>query len=273
MKLLGALGLAVLCAPGLAQNDNGGPFVDSHGRIWKVLPDPADYPDFAAWDAEFAQELFTDVRGRSFQIDRELTPEELFTAEAERRLNRFLRPQRGPGGSIRASVRTHHPGDEEWRAAYGSGWQSTISGIVESADNAMHANWGIDLVPNSYYTWDSKDSNTISRLLDEAYAEGGGLAGQCMMIAYSADPTQGSAIGIAYVGLPRALVKRYSNLEANITEHEVGHTYTLQHCCQVCTMRSVLSPSYFGIFHNSADSCSGQNHFSSMNAQKNRYCP
>ena len=92
------------------------------------------------------------------------------------------------------------------------------------------------------------------------------------MIALSNDSTPGGAIGVGYIGLPRQLTKKYSTLEAEIMQHEAGHNYTLQHCCDNnCIMLSYLVAANLGSFHNYNEGCSGQNHYSVMNNQKNRY--
>ncbi|TAH37407.1 MAG: hypothetical protein EYC70_10585 [Planctomycetota bacterium] len=252
----------------------GGPYLDSHGNLHASLPRLSDYPDAETFDALWANEVFFDGVGY-FQIDRPWTPEEL---AAQTQFFGHFQPRSGPGGSIRATVRTHHPVDEEYRALYGTtaALKSHIVEVVEGADNALESNWSINLVPSTGYAWDSNDSADISSLLDEAYNEGGGLNGQCLMIAYSNDSTPGGAIGVGYLGLPRCLVKRYLNTlnEQAITQHEVGHTYTLNHCCDNnCIMQSFLDTGAFGNFHNYNENCSNQNHTSVMNAQRNRYCP
>lgn len=269
---------ASLALAALLQGGDSGPYTDSKGRVWETLPAVTDYPDAATFDALFATEVFTNRHGFSFQIDRPLTPDEIAANASAGAFYGYFAPRQGPGGSIRASVRTHHPVDEEFRALFSTmaALRTYVIGIVESADDALESNWGINLIPSTGYRWDSNDSASIEQLLDEAYSEGGGLNGQCMMIAYSADPTPGGAIGVAYLGLPRALVKKYISQtnEAAITQHEVGHTYTLYHCCDGnCIMQAYLDVGAFGKFHNYVESCSGQNHYATMSNQKNRYCP
>lgn len=271
--------IATLALAAIAQAPAAaGQYVDSKGRVYDALPSVRDYPDGAAFDALFGSEVFTNAGGRSFQIDRPLTKEELASQASMGLLLGGFQQRSGPGGSIRATVRTHHPVDEEYRALFSTttALKNYVLGTVELADNAYEANWSINLVPRTGYAWDSNDNASIDQLLDEAYNEGGGLNGQCMMIAYSADATSGGAIGIAYLGLPRCLVKRYLNQtnEAAITQHEVGHTYNLYHCCDNnCIMQAYLDVGALGSFHNYVESCSGQNHYATMNNNKNRYCP
>ncbi len=273
MKTLALLGGLALASFAFTPVQTSGPYVDSTGHVWAQLPSLADYTA-DEFDARFAHEIFTTQDGHQFQIDRPWTPEEAAQNALNGQIRQFTTPSSYPGGSVRASVRTGHPVDEEYRSAFNNNIpsiRSHVISVVNSADAAMKANWGIDLVPTKGGKWDSNDRADIVGLLDEAWREWGTI-GQDMMIANSNDPTPGGAIGVAYIGLPRQLVKKYLNDEANIMEHETGHTYTLQHCCDPnCTMQAVLDIGAFGKFHNYQESCSGQNHYSVMNQQKNRY--
>ncbi|TAH37409.1 MAG: hypothetical protein EYC70_10595 [Planctomycetota bacterium] len=250
--------------------DPNGPYVDSQGRIWKTLPQLEDY-DVAVWDAEVATDVYTDRNGRRFQICRQMTPEEEAAAGGAQGFLEQLQPDSGPGAGIRATVYVNCPGDEEYRSYFGSSWQSHINTVVESADNSLYSNWGINFIVGAYCTWDSNDAASINGLLDEAYAECG-YGGQEYMAAFSNDPTSGGAVGIAYIGWPRQLTKRYLSYENVICQHEAGHTYTCYHCCiSSCVMQPTVAPNAFGNFHNSSDGCSGQNHRTVMSNQRNRY--
>lgn len=252
-----------------------GKYVDSTGKVWNELPKLSDYPSAEAFDARFATEVFTTADGHRFQIDRPWTAEE---ESYYRMLEGFIGQNagNGSGNGLRATVTCTHPVDEEYQAAFPnrSTLRRHVIDMVELADNALESNWGINLVPRKGYNWDSNDSGDIVDLLNEAYNEGGRLNGQDMMIALSNDPTPGGAIGVAYLGLPRQLVKKYGSqsTEAAICQHETGHTYTLQHCCDGnCIMQAFLDTGAFGNFHNYSESCSGQNHANVMNNQRNRY--
>jgi len=276
MQLTLSIGIlaAALSAPMALQN--GGPYTDSAGNSWDALPSLSDYPSAEAFDARFATEVFTTQGGNQFQIDRPWTDQEASYYRMLADLSASNGGSNGSGNGLRATVNCTHPVDEEYRGSFSNtaALRSHVIGVVELADNALESNWGINLVPKKGYGWDSNDSGDIVDLLNEAYSEGGGLNGQDMMIAFSDDPTPGGAIGVAYIGLPRQLVKMYQSqsTEAAICQHETGHTYTLQHCCDNnCIMQSFLDTGAFGNFHNYNEGCSGQNHASVMNAQRNRY--
>ncbi len=260
--------LLALAAPG------GGPYVDSQGNVYHELPSPHDYADFATFDALFGHEVFTNRDGHRFQIDRELTDEELAYSLWLQEVLNGLQHVPGGGATVRATVRTHHPVDEEYRGQFATTRDIRIHvvGEVERCDDALQSQFGIDFVPSSGCAWDSQDNGAIDQLLDEAYNECGGLNGQDMMIALTAQSNFGGAIGVGYIGLPRQLTTKYFSFEAEIMQHEAGHNYTLFHCCDNnCIMQSFLDVGAFGNFHNYQEGCSGQNHFSTMQAQSNRY--
>lgn len=264
------LSAGILSVFALSLAGNGEGYVDNHGRVWKELPRFEDY-DAQTWDAEIAHLVFTNAKGNQFQICRRMTPEEEAAAAGMNGLMRQLQPDSGPGGGIRATVNVNVPCDEEYRAYYGSSWQTQANNVIESADNAMYSKYAINCIVRSYNTWDSNDSASIEGLLSEASSEWG-YQGQEMMHAFSDDPTPGGAVGIAYLGIPRLVVKRYLSYQDVISQHEMGHTYTLYHCCTTaCIMYPSVNPGGFGLYHNYTESCSGQNHNSVMNAQKNRY--
>ncbi len=273
MKILVPV-LAVAAFAFVAVDPNtSGPYTDSQGRVYDRLPSPSDFASVAEFDARFGHEVFTTRDGRRFQIDRELTPEELSQALEDQLIGRNWRNQMNSGLHTTASVSTNNPVDEEFRGAFSSiaSLKNYVMGEVDVADAALIANWGIDLVPTTGQAWDSNDSADIVQLLDEAYAEHG-LNGQDMMTAWSNDYTSGGAIGVAYIGLPRLLTKKYNGLEGEIMQHEVGHTYTCYHCNDnTCIMYPYLIASNLGNFHNYYESTSGQNHWNVMNNQKNRY--
>ncbi len=263
---------AAIAAPILTTS---GPYTDSTGQTWDQLPQVSDYASVDAFDARFATEIFTTVNGDKFQFDRAWTPsEEAYYSM----LGILAKPQSNgnSGNGLRATVTCTHPVDEEYRAKFSSIplLRTHVIDVVELADDALYANWGINFVPTRGYRWDSNDSADIGALLDEAYREGGNLNGQDMMIAFSADPTPGNAIGIGYVGAPKQLTTYYGSktTQSAICQHEAGHNYTLNHCCDNnCIMQATLDTGALGGFHSYNENCSGQNHSSVMNNQKNRY--
>lgn len=269
--------LPLLAIPALAfvplNPDTSGPYTDSHGIVWDRLPQVTDFATVSDFDAAIGHEVFTTRNGNQFQFDRAMTPAEQTQAFADQLIARAAQPYGGSGGAIRSVVTVNHPVDEEFRSLYATtaALKTAVLGEVAVCDAALNANWGIDFVSQSGKAWDSNDSADISSLLDEAFNEHG-YNGKDMMIALSNDPTPSSAIGVGYIGLPRQLTKKYLGFEGEIMQHEAGHNYTLQHCCDnSCIMYPSLIAANLGSFHNYNEGCSGQNHSGVMNTQKNRY--
>ncbi len=268
----------LLAIPALAftalNPDTSGPYTDSHGQVYNRLPRISDFADVASFDAAIGHEVFTTRNGEQFQIDRELTPAELSQSLANQVIARAMQPRGGSGATIAAVVTVNHPVDEEYRALYNTtrDLKNAVLAEVNTCDAALNSNFGIDFVSSSGQAWDSNDSADIGALLDEAFREHG-YHGQDMMIALSADPTPSGAIGVGYIGLPRQLTKKYNGLEGEIMQHEAGHNYTLQHCCDSsCVMYPYLNAANLGRFHNyNENGCSNQNHYNLFNNQRNRY--
>lgn len=268
----------LLAIPALAfaalNPDTAGPYIDSHGVSYDRLPQLSDYPNAAAFDAAMGHEVFTTRDGHQFQLDRPLTQTELAQALKDQVVARAGQAARGSGSTIAAVVTVNHPVDEEYRGLYGTtqALKNAVLAEVNTCDSALNSNFGIDFVSSSGQGWDSNDSADIVSLLDEAFSEHG-YHGKDMMIALSNDPTSGGAIGIAYIGLPRQLTKKYQGLEGEIMQHEAGHNYTLQHCNDnSCIMYPFLIAANLGNFHNYQESGgSNQNHYATFNNQRNRY--
>jgi hypothetical protein len=137
-----------------------------------------------------------------------------------------------PGASVTTEisilsidVSVNVPGDEEWKAAYGSSWGPYCSAVIEAADDAMYSQFGINLYVSTYQDWDSNDSQMdITKLLAEAKSERG-LNGKQLMIAFTA---QVSNCGASYVGGRYAIVAE-SWAKNQICQHEVSHSYGASH--------------------------------------------
>jgi len=100
-------------------------------------------------------------------------------------------------GLLTSDVSVNMPCDTEWKRAYYTAWHTRANDAIESADNALYTEFGINLyVAASPSCWDSDDSETdICKLLDDAVAACG-KGGYDMMIAFTG---QVSDCGCAYM--------------------------------------------------------------------------
>lgn len=127
--------------------------------------------------------------------------------------------------------------DEEYRSAH-SDWQTRVSGIVESADDAFNQEFSIDLNIAAYRYWFS-DGNSASALLSN-------LAGAAtdtydLVIGFTGESdfngSDGGFLGgLAYRYDSKPFYAGYSVVSdqspsgtAHAVQHEVSHNYGLEH--------------------------------------------
>jgi hypothetical protein len=137
---------------------------------------------------------------------------------------------------ITAAVTTHTvtvraSADEEYRSYYGStGWKNYASSVVETADDYLFSQFGIDMVITNYLTWDSypdssrSSCNLWSELANEIPLEGD------VVVGFSKNATSGSK-GCAggnhtitlFHGDPDASGEKYA--QWTVQRHEFAHLY------------------------------------------------
>ncbi|MEW6183190.1 MAG: M12 family metallo-peptidase [Bacillota bacterium] len=121
--------------------------------------------------------------------------------------------------------------DEEWRANYGSSWQTAANNAVETADNNLYTQFGINLYVWTYYSWDSRDDTRVLKYLfnelkDEVLPGNGDT-----VYGYTWQPVEMSYWGWGDVLGTHVIVRRYGGSETvnwKITRHETGHIYGCQ---------------------------------------------
>ena len=147
--------------------------------------------------------------------------------------------------------------DEEYRRAH-SNWQSLLNTIIETADNALWRDFGINWVIQGYYSWTS-NGNNASQILADLANDGSGLPDGIVM-GFTAD-SKFDAGGIAYVygsnpgtGFLVCLDQGTSSTTYAL-RHEAGHNYGCSHDFNpvVCLMNYTYAYSidYFDSAHNS----------------------
>ncbi|OKP83158.1 hypothetical protein A3842_09150 [Paenibacillus sp. P3E] len=127
--------------------------------------------------------------------------------------------------------------DEEYRSAH-SDWQTRVSSIVESADDAFNQEFSIDLNITAYRYWFS-DGNNASSLLSNL--KGAGTDTYDLVIGFSGESDfygagGGFIGGIAYEYDSKPFYAGYSLVSdqslsgtAHAVQHEVSHNYSLGH--------------------------------------------
>lgn len=131
------------------------------------------------------------------------------------------------------TVSVNIPCDEEWREQ--TSWSTLARNAVESADDYLYDEFGIDFSDYTFDEWDSYDSFRDIGLLNEAISECG-LNGQDHMVAFTGQ-TNSQYAGWGKLGDPYALViDKGATNNKKIARHEIGHTYGLSHCTENCLM-------------------------------------
>jgi len=135
-------------------------------------------------------------------------------------------------GDITAAVVTHTvttrvAGDDEWRASYGTpDWQDEAELRVETADDKLFANWGIDFVVNEYVNWDTNDAQRdLCGLIWPEFNSEIGLNGRDVAVGFLKNPATGAAGCTA----ANKVIARYqsSTVDWKLTRHEFSHLYGL----------------------------------------------
>jgi hypothetical protein len=133
-------------------------------------------------------------------------------------------------------------GDDEWRYKYGSTkWQGAAQAAIETADDSMSTQFGIDLRVQSYHNWDTVDCSsayygrTRGNVFDEFKDESAKGTGTDVLMGFSAqNPCPGDTsglAGLAIVGGYQAVIWYQSAAGANwkVTQHETSHLFGNDH--------------------------------------------
>jgi hypothetical protein len=129
------------------------------------------------------------------------------------------------------TVFTRAAGDEEWRSFYGGSWQSEANSRVESADDEMYLQFGIDFTVWSYAEWSSgpNSAQPICNLLSDLTSKVSKLTGD-VVTGFTNNAMSGSTHGCA--GGNHAVVHLHGSTPAQratnvwrILRHEYSHFY------------------------------------------------
>lgn len=132
------------------------------------------------------------------------------------------------------SVSVKLAADEEFRAYYGtSGWKSWAWSVVETADNEMYAEFGIDFVVSTYVGWDSyPDTSRSSCQLVTELRDDVSNGTSDTVAGFSKNATSGSK-GCAFIGgrhtatlhhgSPTSSEEKYS--QWTVQQHEFSHLF------------------------------------------------
>lgn len=132
--------------------------------------------------------------------------------------------------------------DSSYQNAHKKDWKVRAKKLTKKATSKLYTNFNIYFKPKkavSCSTKKSKSDETIYNDFVKKYKVSGNVD---MIVGLSGQKPKGVA-GISYVGKvkggPRVLVFASTyNSEAETIQHEIGHTYDLEHCNNNCVMKA-----------------------------------
>lgn len=132
--------------------------------------------------------------------------------------------------------------DAQYRKAHSSDWEIRAKRTVKEATTYLYDFIGIKFVVKEGVAFTSASTTNPEKLLDDFishYKVGNGID---MIVGLSGRKPKDTA-GIAYKGKieggPRVLIfpSTYKS-EVETVQHEIGHTYNLEHCNKACVMKA-----------------------------------
>ena len=133
-------------------------------------------------------------------------------------------------GDVSAMVVTHAvyarvAGDEEWRQRFGTGWEEQARAAMETADNEMFAEFGIDFRVWGYAAWITTDDSPrgICDLLGELGTDVS-VSGADVVVGYVDNATSGRSYGCA---ASRKTIVKWHGFDNvwKTSQHEFSHLF------------------------------------------------
>ncbi len=138
------------------------------------------------------------------------------------------------------SVNVQSPLENSWRSKYSDPMYEARK-IVERTDDFLSKKFGIEFHVASQPDWTVSDTSTLRNILKDAAIKNW-KGKEDLMIAFAgplADTDDKVIFGVAFNGRPFSVIFDHAYKQnCKSTQHEVGHTYGLQHCSNTCVMKS-----------------------------------
>lgn len=132
--------------------------------------------------------------------------------------------------------------DSSYQNAHKKDWKVRAKKITKKATSKLYTNFNISFKPKKAVSCSTKKSNNANTIYKD-FAEKYKVSGKIDMIVGLSGQNPKGVAGISYVGKveggPRVLVfaSTYDS-EAETIQHEIGHTYDLEHCEKDCVMKT-----------------------------------
>ena len=132
--------------------------------------------------------------------------------------------------------------DKSYQNRHPKDWKVRAKKITKKATNGLYDNFNICFKPKKAVSFSSKNASEAVTIYDAFAGKYHTANSSEMIVAFSGRQPSGVA-GISYLGKesggPRVLIfaSTYES-EAETVQHEIGHTYGLNHCSDNCVMKA-----------------------------------
>ena len=169
--------------------------------------------------------------------------------------------------SASINVDVQSPLETSWRNSY-SDYYYQANRVVERIDDYLATAFGIDFYTRSQPNWNATSTGSSGNVLSDA-KNNVGKGNYDLMIAFAGplvDTSNSVIFGVSYLNQPYSVVFDHNyNQNCKSAQHEVGHTYGLNHCSNTCVMKQGWDTNWSLFEH----LCSG--HSTQWNTAKNKY--
>lgn len=132
--------------------------------------------------------------------------------------------------------------DKEYQKLHKKDWKVRAKKVTKKGTKALYSEFNIYFKPKEAVSFTSKKSTDDEKIYED-FVKKNKISGNVdMLVGLSGREPKGVA-GISYLGKvkggPKVLVFASTyNSEAETIQHEIGHTYNLNHCNKNCVMKS-----------------------------------
>ncbi len=132
--------------------------------------------------------------------------------------------------------------DKQYQNAHKKDWKVRAKKVTKKGTKALYSQFNIYFSPQKAVGYTSVKSSNEEKLLKD-FVKKNKISGKTDMIVGLSGRQPDGVAGITYVGKvsggPKVLIFESSyNSEAETIQHEIGHTYDLNHCKKSCVMKS-----------------------------------
>lgn len=139
------------------------------------------------------------------------------------------------------------PLEDSWIAIYSTGYYYQANQVIERIDDFLYDEYGIDSYCVSQPSWTYPTNSALNPLQYVTAYVGKGNAD--IMLAFAGDIAS-PIFGEASIGNPYSILYDHGYTQnCKSAQHEIGHTYGLEHCSNRCVMQQGSDPNWYYFEH------------------------